>query len=111
MLAAAERRLYLPVHGFCDSYNLSVAAALFLQRLFDACPEARGDLDPMERAALREDWYRKLARKGTAAAAARSWIQHPPAPLEELRLEESLRRPRILRRLAPFGGPSSAKEE
>lgn len=33
--AAAAVRLYLPIHGFSDSLNVSVAAALVLQRLFD----------------------------------------------------------------------------
>ena len=35
MLAAADKRIYLPLHGFADSLNLSVAAALLLQRLQD----------------------------------------------------------------------------
>ena len=32
MLEAADRRVYLPLHGFADSLNLSVAAAMMLQR-------------------------------------------------------------------------------
>jgi tRNA G18 (ribose-2'-O)-methylase SpoU len=31
MLAAADRRVYLPLHGWADSLNLSVATALVLQ--------------------------------------------------------------------------------
>ena len=32
MLDAADRRVYLPLHGFADSRNLSVAADMMLQR-------------------------------------------------------------------------------
>ena len=42
MLEAADRRIYLPMFGFTESFNLSVAAALVLQRLLDAVPESRG---------------------------------------------------------------------
>ena len=35
MRSAAQIRLYLPIYGFSDSLNVSVAAALVLQRLFD----------------------------------------------------------------------------
>ena len=44
MLEAADRRIYLPMFGFTESFNLSVAAALVLQRLLDAVPESRGRL-------------------------------------------------------------------
>ena len=39
MLEAADRRVYLPMYGFTDSFNLSVAMALLVQRLFYLCPE------------------------------------------------------------------------
>ena len=64
MLAAADKRIYLPmfgtyikmtitkdcgnfncsVVGFTESLNLSVASALVIQQLFYICPEARGNL-------------------------------------------------------------------
>jgi tRNA G18 (ribose-2'-O)-methylase SpoU len=64
MLAAADRRVYLPLHGWADSLNLSVAAALFLQRLIDVDDTVVGDMTPEERAALRKEWYPKMARNG-----------------------------------------------
>jgi tRNA C32,U32 (ribose-2'-O)-methylase TrmJ len=33
LLAAADKRVYVPLHGFAESLNLSVAAALVLQQL------------------------------------------------------------------------------
>lgn len=97
-LAAAERRLYLPMAGFMESLNLSVAAALLLQRLFDACPEMRGDLSEPERAAIRARWYRRLAG-GKQPARFDGWLAHPPPPLEELRLPQELREPRLKSRV------------
>jgi|AntAceMinimDraft_5_1070358.scaffolds.fasta_scaffold189652_1 hypothetical protein len=36
------------------------------QRLFDVCPEARGDLSEQEKASLRAEWFRELANNPTA---------------------------------------------
>ena len=44
----ADRLIFLPMHGFTESLNVSVATALVLQRLLDACPESRGQLPPKE---------------------------------------------------------------
>ena len=62
MLAAADTRIYLPMYGFTESFNLSVSAALVLQRLLDACPESRGDLPADEMAETRMRWYSQLAK-------------------------------------------------
>ena len=62
MLDAADRRVYLPMFGFTESYNLSVSAALVLQRLLDACPESRGDLPDDEMMSTRREWYAQLAK-------------------------------------------------
>lgn len=98
MLAAADRRLWLPLHGFGESLNLSVATGILLQRLFDACPEAHGDLDEEERAALRASWFRRLGGKEPERFAR--WIDDPPEPLEELRPPPEARRPRMPKKLA-----------
>ena len=66
MLAACDKRLFLPMFGFTESFNLSVACALMLQRLFYVCPEARGDLPEEEKAALRASWFSGLARNPTS---------------------------------------------
>ena len=62
MLAAAERRVFLPMYGFTESFNVSVAAALVLQRLLDAAEASRGQLPAAELAKLRLAWYVELAR-------------------------------------------------
>jgi tRNA G18 (ribose-2'-O)-methylase SpoU len=61
MLQSAHRQVYLPMYGFADSLNLSVATALCLQQIFHLCPSVIGDMAETERAALRETWYTKLA--------------------------------------------------
>ncbi len=98
MLAAARRRLYLPVHGFSESLNLNAATALFLQRIFDARPGLRGDLTENEKAALRAEWYPRLARSERVRQEFLRWLEHPPPPLPEVRVEEGFRIPRRGRR-------------
>ena len=61
IFAAADLRVYLPLRGFADSLNLSVAAALVMQELFHLCPEAVGATAPEERVALRTKWFTQLA--------------------------------------------------
>ena len=61
MLNASDRRVYLPLRGFADSLNLSVAAALCLHELFKLCPEAVGAMAEDERQGLREKWFTQLA--------------------------------------------------
>lgn len=97
--AAADRRLCLPMQGYGESFNLSVSVALFLQRLFDACPEARGDLSEAEKAHLRRAWYERLAGKGGVDRWL-PFLDAPPPPLEELRPAPESRRPRMPKKLA-----------
>lgn len=101
MRASADALVYLPMHGFSESFNLSVATALVLQRLFDLCPEARGDMPEAERAALRARWFSALA--GTPAAQQRfsPWVQQPGLvkALEELRVAREDKTPRALKRM------------
>lgn len=107
-LAAAARRLYLPMAGFTESYNLSVSAALLLQRLFDACPEMRGDLPPEERAAIRARWYRRLAG-GKQPKRFDAWLAAPPPPLADLRPGEADKAPRLRRKILRKLGMKGAK--
>lgn len=55
MLAEADRRVYLPMVGFTESFNLSVATALTLQSLFTLQPSMRGDLSDDLKQTIRED--------------------------------------------------------
>ena len=101
LLAAADRRLYLPMKGFTESFNLSVASALLLQRLFDADPRLVGALDDEERRELRAAWYARLG--GTDERKRGRYLEYldaPPAPLEDTRPSEEHRRPRFDKRAA-----------
>jgi len=60
MLTACTRKVYIPMFGFSESFNLAVAAGLVLQRLFDLCPTARGKMDNEERQQLRLHWFEQL---------------------------------------------------
>ncbi|PRP97438.1 tRNA (guanosine(18)-2'-O)-methyltransferase [Enhygromyxa salina] len=58
--AACSLRFRVPIHGFAESYNLSVAAALSLYSLTQrrrAALGRAGDLDPETRALERARWY------------------------------------------------------
>lgn len=61
MLEAADLRVYLPLRGFADSLNLSVATALVIQQLFVLDPSLLGSMPEEERRELREKWFAKLA--------------------------------------------------
>lgn len=61
MREAADAAVYLPLHGFTESLNASVAASLVLQRVFDLFPAVRGAMDSAQRAALRHEWFAQLA--------------------------------------------------
>ena len=78
IFAAADLRVYLPLRGFADSLNLSVAAALVMHELFHLCPEAVGATAPAERGALRAKWFTQLAAARALSGAEekrRLWIE------------------------------------
>ena len=62
MLREADMRVYLPLRGFADSLNLSVATALVVHHLFFLDPTLIGDMSEEERRNLRKKWYAKLCR-------------------------------------------------
>jgi tRNA(Leu) C34 or U34 (ribose-2'-O)-methylase TrmL len=117
LLAAAERRLYLPMRGFTESFNLSVATALVLQRCFDADASLAGAMDEAERSALRKDWFHRLAGQNPAREAEfAAWALAPPAPAVDARPALESRKPRVPRKLRKkvwperFAAPGSATE-
>lgn len=61
MLNAADVRVYLPLRGFADSLNLSVATALVVHQMFILDPTLVGAMSEEERRGLRRDWYARLA--------------------------------------------------
>ena len=95
MSAAAARAVYLPLQGFAESLNLSVAAALLLQRLLLPSPHgvagARAPLPPAEVASLRADWYGRLAKTPEQRAIYDAALQSPPKPFTDLRWPDLLR--------------------
>jgi len=99
MLEEADKRVFLPMFGFTESFNLSVATGMILQRLFDICPEAHGDLDAQELGELRARWYAKLGGVGWQERDG-LWLDNPPEPLATLRPDPELRRPRMPKKLA-----------
>eukprot|EP00560_Eucampia_antarctica_P004676 CAMPEP_0197836638 /NCGR_PEP_ID=MMETSP1437-20131217/29579_1 /TAXON_ID=49252 ORGANISM="Eucampia antarctica, Strain CCMP1452" /NCGR_SAMPLE_ID=MMETSP1437 /ASSEMBLY_ACC=CAM_ASM_001096 /LENGTH=449 /DNA_ID=CAMNT_0043442971 /DNA_START=52 /DNA_END=1401 /DNA_ORIENTATION=+ len=62
MLEAADKRVYLPLRGFADSLNLSVATALVVHQIFILDPTLMGAMSEEERNELRKHWFPKLAR-------------------------------------------------
>lgn len=113
LLAAADRRLYLPMQGFTESFNLSVATALVLQRCFDADPTLAGAMDDGERAALRRQWFTRLAGDNPPRRAEfQRFAEDPPAPAEDPRPSEESRKPRVPRKIRRkvwperYGAPS-----
>jgi tRNA (guanosine-2'-O-)-methyltransferase len=83
-LEGADQRFLIPTTGFTGSLNLSVAAALVVYdrlRGEGGGPSAAGDLSEEEKAALRADWYGKLAHGNAELERTfRSFLNEPPGP-------------------------------
>ena len=96
IFAAADLRVYLPLRGFADSLNLSVAAALVMHELFHLCPEAVGATAPAERDALRAKWFTQLAAARALSGAEekrRAWIERTLAKRGEAANSQETRAP------------------
>lgn len=63
MLDEADKRVYLPLRGYADSLNLSVATALVLHQLFIMDPTLIGSMSEEEKLELRRAWYGKLCQQ------------------------------------------------
>lgn len=85
MLEAADKRVYLPLHGFADSLNVSVAAAMLIQRIVFLDPSVMGAMSNEERAGLRAEWYPKMARTDAQRELYTSLIKTPVEPLDDMR--------------------------
>jgi len=68
MLEQADKRIYLPLRGYADSLNLSVATALITQALFFIDPTLIGAMSEGERKSLRTSWFTKLAQQRILSA-------------------------------------------
>lgn len=61
ILEASDKRVYLPLRGFADSLNLSVATALVVHQLFVLEPTLIGAISIEEKNDIRKKWFTKLA--------------------------------------------------
>lgn len=96
MLAACDRRVYLPQNGFADSLNASVAAALALQTVLllyggRACGDLAREASPATLRALRLQWIDALARGDEHAKAMGAAAEAMPPPLDDLRRADTFR--------------------
>ena len=68
LLRAADKRVYLPLWGFAESLNLSVAAALCIQRLFHIDPSLIGAMSEADRHELQgsgiRGWPAAMRKRG-----------------------------------------------
>lgn len=71
MLDGADLRIYLPLRGFADSLNLSVASALVVHHMFLLDPSLIGNMAEEERHELRTLWFPKLARQRLLSAGTK----------------------------------------
>eukprot|EP00754_Rhynchopus_humris_P051386 Rhum_TRINITY_DN9515_c0_g1::Rhum_TRINITY_DN9515_c0_g1_i1::g.33873::m.33873 len=85
MLDAAALRVYLPMYGFTDSYNVGVASALAVHCVLGVL--GRTALTEEQQAALRGAWRGLLSSNPTIAAALDGYAASGgvPPPLDDLR--------------------------
>ena len=99
LLEACDRRVYVPQHGFSDSLNVGVAAALALTEVLDLLG-AGGDLvgddawapDDAAPARLRAKWAASLARDDASLAAILASLGGDLAVLDDLRRPDEFRK-------------------
>jgi tRNA (guanosine-2'-O-)-methyltransferase len=64
-LQHADEKIYIPMHGFTESFNISVSAAICLNTLLTKMRASTVSwrLTDEEKEALRLQWYRKIVRR------------------------------------------------
>jgi tRNA (guanosine-2'-O-)-methyltransferase len=64
-LQHADQKIFIPMHGFTESFNISVSAAICLNTLLTKMRESTisWQLSVDEKDALRLQWYRKVVRR------------------------------------------------
>jgi tRNA G18 (ribose-2'-O)-methylase SpoU len=94
MRSTADRLVHLPMSGFADSLNLSVAAALCLFAVLNLYPDVSNRANGWaegEKAELRRLWYLQLARTPEQAVEYARMAHTPPAPFDGLSAETAHR--------------------
>jgi tRNA (guanosine-2'-O-)-methyltransferase len=61
----ADQKIFIPMHGFTESFNISVSAAICLNTLLNKVRQSNTSwqLTEEEKNALRLQWYRKVVRR------------------------------------------------
>lgn len=101
MLQMCDRRVYLPMHGFSDSLNVGVAAALALEKvkdllggggdyLSDALSKDEWVPEPPE--VLRERWARRLSRTDEQLGLIQEALLDGNAVFDDLRRPDEFRK-------------------
>ncbi len=64
-LTHADQKIFIPMHGFTESFNISVSAAICLNTLLTKVRESNTSwqLSIEEKELLRLQWYRKVVRR------------------------------------------------
>ena len=93
MITAADKLIYYPLHGFSESLNLSVSAALIMAYVLEHQPHLCGAMTENERKCLRRDWFLKLAKTPGQQKAFPEWAtsQKVPKPFGDLRRSPAMR--------------------
>lgn len=114
MLDGADLRVYLPLRGFADSLNLSVATALVVHHLFLLDPSIEGDMSEEERHELRELWFPRLAKKRLESSRqkkTRVKLQGRLKKVEEMERKKNSGQDMLKEQLDIIGGLPALREE
>jgi len=82
---AADKRVFIPMYGMSDSFNLSVAAALMMQQIIFMCPSVIGTLSDLEKHEIRKRWYPQMARTEDELEEYTKLVDTPPPPFRDTR--------------------------
>jgi len=84
ILQKSDLRVYLPLYGYADSLNLSVAVALVLHQLFTLDPSLHGAMPEEERVHLRRKWYTKLAKQRILTSSQKQQMKRLVSKIQKL---------------------------
>lgn len=77
-------QVYLPLRGFADSLNLSVAAALIIQQVFHLDPSIIGAISESEKHNLRMKWFPKMVASRAGSASVKRELRKVAYALRDI---------------------------